>query len=272
MSSAFAPAHITGFFDVTELSSNPLYQGSRGAGICIENGVTTHVRLERSSRTNTVVKVNGSQSNSAIVSETVSKMMLTKSESDYTVLINHQIDVPIGSGYGSSGSAALSLAYALNDALDLDLSKMEAAQIAHLAEIECGTGLGTVLAEYHGGAEIRRSAGAPGFGNVSRFKVGKRNIVGSVSFGLLSTRTCLANRELIANINLHGAASLNALLREPSSDIFMKLARKFAIALGILPERLLNLIESTRSAGITSSMSMFVIRISTWIVSMSMMF
>ena len=52
---------------------------------------------------------------------------------------------------GCSAAVALSLSIALNDALECELSKIEVAQIAHNVEIECKTGLGDVLAAYHGG-------------------------------------------------------------------------------------------------------------------------
>ena len=80
----------------------------------------------------------------------------------YYVNIKHGISIPIGFGLGSSGAGALSLSYALNDALDIGLGRNQTAQIAHHGDIACKTGLGTVIAEFLGGFEIRTSIGAPG--------------------------------------------------------------------------------------------------------------
>jgi len=77
----------------------------------------------------------------------------------FEIIIKHSINVPIGAGFGTSGAAALSLALALNEVFDLGMSKIEAAQLAHIAEVECKTGLGTVAAETFGGLEIRVKPG-----------------------------------------------------------------------------------------------------------------
>ena len=71
---------------------------------------------------------------------------------NFEIIVEHHVEVPLGAGFGTSGAAALSLALALNEALSLGLSKIEAAQLAHVAEVECKTGLGTVIAETFGGA------------------------------------------------------------------------------------------------------------------------
>ena len=71
---------------------------------------------------------------------------------------------PSVAGFGSSGGGALSLALALNEAADAGLTRVEAAQIAHVAEIECKTGLGSVFAAERGGFGILTKPGAPGIG------------------------------------------------------------------------------------------------------------
>jgi mevalonate kinase len=58
---------------------------------------------------------------------------------NFEVTVDHHLEVPIGAGFGTSGAAALSLALALNNIFGLGMSKAEAAQIAHVAEIKCKT-------------------------------------------------------------------------------------------------------------------------------------
>ncbi len=60
------------------------------------------------------------------------------------------------------------MAFALNKALETNLSRTKIGQIAHNAEIHCKTGLGTVLSSYHGGFEIRTKHGAPGIGSLQK--------------------------------------------------------------------------------------------------------
>ena len=71
-------------------------------------------------------------------------------DESYFVDVHHDISVPVGYGLGCSAAVALSLSLALNEALGTNLSRTEIGQIAHNAEISCKTGLGDVLAAFHG--------------------------------------------------------------------------------------------------------------------------
>ena len=153
---AFAPCHITGFFQIFDYPPRPLLTGSRGAGVSLKKGVETKVRVERASQSSLDIKINGDSTQYFEVSEVVALKALSLYEDslsakDVRLRIEHKTDVPVGAGFGSSGAAALSLAVALNQALGLNLSQIEAAQIAHVADVECKTGLGTVIAETFGG-------------------------------------------------------------------------------------------------------------------------
>jgi len=147
---AFAPGHITGIFQIFDKSADNLKTGSKGAGVSISRGVTTTVKAEKSGKNSLQVKINGSISNSAEVSKRVVEAFLSKFKektANYKVVVEHEIEMPIGAGFGTSGAAALSLALALNETFELGMSKMEAAQLAHIAEVECKTGLGPAIAE-----------------------------------------------------------------------------------------------------------------------------
>ncbi|MDW3631948.1 MAG: hypothetical protein QOK71_10955, partial [Nitrososphaeraceae archaeon] len=164
---AFSPGHITGFFEKPKnknQNTNPLFYGSKGAGFSFKRGVTTSVELYKSKKKWYQIYINNSLTNNAEVSEWVTQYYFDKFDFSYYIKINHSIDIPIGYGLGTSGAAALSLSYALNKALDIKFLREQAAQIAHIAEIACNTGLGTVISEFYGGLEIRTSFGAPGIG------------------------------------------------------------------------------------------------------------
>ena len=150
MTTAFCPAHITGFFKAELDKENSKELGSLGAGFSIQKGVKTTVTIRNKTKhdiSNFTIKVNGFESGDMRVSEVVLSKFPTKEK---FVNIIHQIDVPVGYGFGSSAAVALSLAIALNDALERKLSKIKVAQIAHDVEIACKTGLGHVLAPYQG--------------------------------------------------------------------------------------------------------------------------
>ena len=158
---AFSPGHITGFFEIPWDNSHSfhfLYKGSTGAGFSIDRGIATTAHVYESAKTNYEIQINGIKNCEAEVSKCVIEEYLKLADRPHFLSISHEVKIPIGFGLGSSGAAALSLSYALNQALDIGLSATQAAQIAHMAEIACNTGLGTVIAEFAGGLEMRTSA------------------------------------------------------------------------------------------------------------------
>ena len=252
---AYSPSHITGFFEIVD-NVNPLATGSRGAGVCLEAGATTTVKAERSSLSQILIKINGKREHTP-VTRLVAKKMLDIAKEDYNVLIEQKVEVPIGAGFGSSGAGALSAALALNRALGLGLTGEEAARVAHLSEIECKTGLGTVLAEFGGGAVIRTKAGAPGIGSVSHFDIGDKNIVGAISFGGLSTESFLADQAMRLAVKEAGGVIIKNFLSNPDSGNFLKLSQEFAFKIGRASRATRAIIEEGAKSGILCSIAMF---------------
>jgi len=176
---------------------------------------------------------------------------------NHKIVVEHQVDMPIGAGFGTSGAAALSLALALNEAFKLGITKMEAAQIAHGAEVECKTGLGTVIAETFGGIEIRTKPGAPGIGEIRHIPAEKDMVVTCLSFGPLSTRKFLTDEAVRKRINEFGGKLLDRLVEEPSVANFMKFSRQFAEHVGLISDKLRSVLKATDEAGFVCSMPMF---------------
>src|SRR5512145_2333 len=164
-STAFSPGHVTGIFAPAEPEQTDiLRKGSIGAGFSISNGITTTAKTFEAKTKGYSISIDGIQVQKAPVSSYVADYYLDLIDKPIFLQISHITEIPIGFGLGSSGAAAVSLSYALNNSLKMGLSKMEAAQVAHCAEIACKTGLGTVAALYTGGYEIRLIPGAPGKG------------------------------------------------------------------------------------------------------------
>lgn len=255
--SAFSPGHITGFFHICDEPDDPLLKGSLGAGVSISKGVHTIVRLEPSTRSSLEIMLNGRRTVSAVVSEYVTRQMLSKARGDYKIIVEHRFEIPMGAGMGTSGAGVLGLAIALNEALNLGLSKEEAAQVAHLAEVECRTGLGTVIAETYGGMEIRVRAGAPGIGEVKKIPLGGEYVVACLFFSPISTRIILADEVYRRKINERGGVFVRELLSLPRPGEFMKLSRSFAEHVGLITERVRKVLMEADKAGLPSSMPMF---------------
>jgi len=253
---AFSPGHITGFFQICDQPNDPLLKGSRGAGVSITRGATTKVMVEKSAKTSVKIMMNGDVTESALVSEHVVNAFLSRIEESYKVLVEHDVEVPIGCGFGSSGAGALSLALALNNVLNLNLSRLEAAQIAHIAEVECKTGLGTVIAETFGGLEIRVKPGGPGVGDIKSIPIKQDYVVACLNLGSISTKNILTEETFRQPINEFGGNLVEELTKHSTPSNFMLLSRKFAEHVGLISKRLRVVFEETDSAGLKCSMAM----------------
>lgn len=248
---AFSPGHITGFFAIADQADDPLFKGSLGAGFSTTTGVTTQVEPGEG------IFINGKLREDAKVSQRVLKLFYERTaHSTNSIMVSHQIELPEGSGFGTSGAGALSLAYALNHYFDSPLSKVESAQIAHQAEVECKTGLGTVIGEYAGGFEIRTKEGAPGIGEIQTFQ-GPEDLVGVFAFlGPYPTPGMLKNEEIRKKINQFGPNHLKE-LPGGSYDDFLAFSKEFTLKTGLCPQDLQIAMQKFDSLGIKSSMLMF---------------
>lgn len=255
---AFSPGHITGFFEKPKDKKNQntdlLFYGSKGAGFSFKKGVTTSVELYKSKNKWYQIYINNSLTNNAEVSEWVAQYYLDKFDFTYYIKINHFIDIPIGYGLGTSGAAALSLSYALNKALDIKFLKEQAAQIAHIAEIECNTGLGTVISEFYGGLEIRTSFGAPGIGKVTKIELDNYKAI-ILCISPLSTKKILSNYS--NNANILGKKMVERLLLAKDVNSFLRMSYEFADFLGLTKGLCAKPIEELNNCGIDCSIGMF---------------
>ncbi|HUS79218.1 MAG TPA: hypothetical protein VM050_11240 [Patescibacteria group bacterium] len=255
--SAFAPGHLTGFFQICDQPDDPLLKGSRGSGVSITEGVHTTVQVEPSEEPSSTIYFDDEVTEGAFVSENVIEKMLRKADQSYDVAVRHIIETPLGAGFGSSGGGAISLALALNEALDLGMSYIEASQVAHIAEIECRTGLGTVFAATVAGLGVLYKPGAPGIGEAKRYEGIEELEVAYLHFGPMATREALSNPVLRARINELGGAFVDRIKDDLRPDLFMELSRKFTDYVGITTPRLRRALDEAEGAGLPCSMAMF---------------
>ncbi len=255
MATAFCPAHITGFFKAELDKEDSKQLGSLGAGFSIQKGVKTTVSVREKTKhdiSNFSIKVNGFESGDMRVSELVlSKFPIDKKFIDVT----HEIDVPVGYGFGCSAAVALSLSIALNDALGCKLSKIQVAQIAHNIEIDCKTGLGDVLASYHGGFEIRVKPGAPGIGEVKKMDSMNKHDVIIICFNPISTKKFL--KEKISSINGLGGKMVKKLIESNDTEEFQDMSVKFAKYVNVITPKMNQVINLLHKNGIKCGVALF---------------
>ena len=255
MATAFCPAHITGFFKAELDKEDSKQLGSLGAGFSIQKGVKTTVTIRERTKhdiSDFAIKVNGFESGDMRVSELVLSKFSVKGK---FIDVTHDIDVPVGYGFGCSAAVALSLSIALNDALDCKLTKIQVAQIAHDIEIECRTGLGDVLASYHGGFEVRVKPGAPGVGQVKRINSKEKRDVIIICFNPISTKKFL--KEKISSINGLGGKMVKKLIESNDTEEFQDMSVKFAKYVNVITPKMNQVINLLHKNGIKCGVALF---------------
>jgi pantoate kinase len=252
---AYSPTHITGLVIPYDRARDTLRIGSTGIGFSMQQGVTTHVEVSPHYG-EIEVEINGRLAPDALVSRRTAEIILSKTAKKQGVHISHRVDVPTGVGFGTSGAAVLSLALAMNESLGLGLTRVEVAQTAHIAEVACGTGLGTVLAEMHGGFEARVKPGGPGFGQVVRLSIGEDEVVVALTFGALSTAEMLSAIKLRGESRSLGESLLQEFLRDRSVEAFLRVSNRFARFLGLSP-RLIRVLDEAEGSGFVCGVALF---------------
>ena len=256
---AFCPAHVTGFFKahLDDVQNNLENLGSMGAGFSIKQGVTTQVKIQSKDNQKSHFKIStqGYQSDKTDISEYVLDEFLKLGEfSDKFFDIKHEISIPVGYGLGSSSAVALSLSYALDQALETRLDRTKIGQIAHNAEVNCKTGLGDVLASYHGGFEVRIKAGAPGIGNVEKIPTEKISIL-MICFSPISTNKFI--KERLSQINGLGGKMVNKLLKSRNYEHFQDMSLEFANHVDVMTPRMQKLVDEFTKNNLKCGIALF---------------
>jgi len=254
-SKAFSPAGISSFFEICDTSpdGSPILEleriGARGGGFGIRKGVTTEVFVEENSVGSVNVFINGKVAPEAETTKAVAEMLLKKVDTSYKVVIKHRVDVPIGAGFGSSAAGALTAALALSKALGLNLTYNQLGRIAHVAEIKCKTGLGTVGPLMLGGCIITLEPGAPGIAIIDRIPITTDYAVVAGIFGPILTKEVLSSKEKRLAVNKWGRKTLEKILSEPSLENFLACCWEFAQKTGFATERVRTLVKLAEKAG-----------------------
>lgn len=249
---AFSPGHVTGFFSIHP-HHDPLQHGSTGAGFSLTEGTTTSLVGSDTDE----VWMNGSPLEGAPVSRAVLRLFREAVGASGPWRVRHETILPVGCGFGTSGAGALSLALALNESAGSPLSRLDAAALAHRAELESGTGLGTVLGETFGGFEVRTRAGAPGTGSVVNLAYSDGLSAAFLVYGPLATPKMLGDPDVARAISREGESLRQRLLDEPGVESFLSLSFCFGRQAGLVSPRLLGLQDQLSSQGLTAPMLMF---------------
>ncbi|AUV80937.1 sugar kinase [Salinigranum rubrum] len=237
---AFVPGHVTGFFSAHR-TGNPATTGSRGGGLTLSDGV--RVRVVPSETTH--VALGGERVEMEPVEHVLDAF-------DATARVTIESELPVGSGFGVSGAAALGAAYASNTVFDGERSENDLVELAHVAEVVAGTGLGDVVAQAHGGVPIRVEPGAPGHGVLDGVPTSSR--VEYVTFGELSTAEVIEGDT--TRLSRAGERALGELRERPTLRHLLRLSRRFAREAGLLVPEVETAIDAVSDAGGEAAMAM----------------
>ena len=250
---AFSPSGISSFFEACTRHNgtpirDPLQVGSKGGGFALAKGVMTTVHAVISSSTNITVAINDIIED-ARTTKALVKMLLSKQSQSYTIRIDHQIAVPIGAGFGTSAAGAFSCGLALTAALQLPLTYNQIAQSAHVADITCNTGLGTVEGLTTGGLALVVRSGAIGYGLVDRIPISPDLKIVAGVFEPIEKSSVLLSEHKIQTINNIAQKTMQQILSNPSPTNFMRSCKNFALQSGLASSRVKKLIKRAERAG-----------------------
>ena len=253
---AFAPAAISSFFEIYDTENGkPIADltkmGARGGGFGLEKGVWTEVTVEESKCSGITILINGKRAPEAETTRSIVESLLNESGKSYVVKVDHKIEVPIGAGFGTSAGGALTAGLALKSALNLPLTYNQIGKIAHVAEIQCRTGLGTVSSlTFSGGCVLVVEPGAPGICQIDRIPLTENYmIVAGFCPSNTLNKSILSNIERRQTINRCGKKTMEEILANPTIENFLDSCWHFSENAGFATENVRRLVKLAKDAG-----------------------
>jgi pantoate kinase len=252
---AFAPGAISSFFAIHDTENGvPIPDlervGAVGGGFGLDKGSYTKVTAQEASENQISILINN-QPSQAKTTRQVIEALLKKTNKKYHLTVEHQIQVPIGMGFGTSAGGALTTGLALCEAIGLPLTYNEIGRIAHISEIQCLTGLGTVSSlTFGGGLILVTEAGAPGICKIDRIPISPNYMIVVGYYPTqIPKKSILTSPEKKQEINRYGKKTLEAILAEPSLENFLNSCWEFAQSAGLATENVRALVKAAKNAG-----------------------
>ena len=256
----FVPSGVSSFFEICDQTpegrrlENPLQIGARGGGFIIARGTRTTASL-LTNATSDEIYINGSNVLEAKTSLEVIRLVRQEFEIP-PIRISHDVEPPIGQGFGTSGAGALSTSIVLGDLLDLKFTLKKAADFAHVSELNSVTGLGTVisLASGSGAIGLVIEPGAYSVGRTDAILADPEDFVlVCAAFGPIKKSSVLSNQEARAAVNKFGRKTLENILQDPTPEKLLRESRIFSEKTGLASKDLLQLSDHAVKSGATGA-------------------
>ena len=231
----WVPHRISGFFQMMDPAKStndlpPTAIGSRGGGPALTAFGKTNILIDTTQQADTEnfykIFINEVDATArAFTSIDVLRQMTSFIPKKHMLIIHHTFDLPMGSGYGSSGAGALGIAFGLNILFNLGLPALEVAKFAHIAEVINHTGLGTVGGQYTGGLSISSNPGFPFQMDHIVYPPNVAIVVGS--FGAISTKAILTDPVYKRVIHEAGTKGMEKIRLNYSLETFLQVCTQF---------------------------------------------
>ena len=247
----YCGGHVTLMFTIEDSDPDPVNQGSRGVGICLEDGVEIICR-GRGGRGNLDVFFTDHIGDSrlyvdswSLLSDGVPEVM----EYDWEATV--KLGLPTGQGFGMSAAGSVSFCNSIQRAIGIPYEEghRRSLMIAHLVDRKRSSGLGDVTALSAGGVEIRKIPGSPFSGHLLENGPGKSEgwtaeaeiILAWKGEGGKHTSSYIDNPEWRGLISSAGSKNLEELSNKNWnesrwSDIILS-SRKFSVESGLSSEK-----------------------------------
>jgi pantoate kinase len=253
---AFAPGAISSFFEIhnTSADGSPLADleqiGARGGGFGLQNGVHTKITVEDAIKNSIQVFINSQPTLEAKTTENIIQKLLKQTTKKYAVTVEHQIEVPIGMGFGTSAGGALTAGLAFKEALNLPLTINQIGKIAHVSEIQCQTGLGTISSLTVGGGLILvTEPGAPGICRIDRIPISPDYVIVAGFYDSRIPKTALSSSERKVQINRYGKTTMKQILAKPTLENFLASCWAFSQKASFVTKNVRQLVHLAEKAG-----------------------
>ena len=221
-----------------------LKAGSIGGGFKLEPMVKARVEeVERKGEGGRIeVYINGERARQATTEVALKILFDEEKLNDISLKVEISIPAPISAGFGTSAAGTFAALIAACRELKIPRTLQSLAQITHIAEITCRTGLGTISGIFSpGSCVLVTKPGAPGYCNVDSIPLDNDMRILVAYFGEIDTRKVLARQDIRGRINSLGFKALSSILEEPTITNFLRQARMFSMN---TPLKTLNVIKT----------------------------
>lgn len=243
---AFAPGHITGFFEPVYHPEDMSRCGSRGAGVSVSLGAYSEASIENTAFQTIDIFINGKKSPAPVTRLALNYLV---GNNALGITVKTRLELPMGQGFGMSAAGALSACLAVSKLCGL--SEPDALRASHFAEVRLGTGLGDVISSFFGGFEIRKAPGLPPWGLIEHIP-GKYDLVLCVIGKKIKTKSILIDKKRISKVVEYGTFCTKKILEKPTVDNLFYLSELFTNKTGLGSKPVIDAINAANNFGMSS--------------------